>query len=103
MNDFLDFIFDRNKKHKLHYDTLYVGDNGGKYNSKYFFVLNVKEGTFILDKANLKVVSRQSNCEEIKSINYLKMDMRNFSHTSEPAITGSDLVTTMNMLKSSEF
>ena len=81
----------------LAHDLLYTGTNGGKYNSKYFFILDVDEGTFILDKSTLRVMSQQANDGSILSINYTGMDFRHFKDDRE-RLSGSELRKTMDML-----
>ena len=76
-------------------DTLFCGKDGGKYNEKYFFVLQTDEGVLILDRTNLKVMDEYIYA--IQSINYTGMDFMKF-HESREVLNGADLVETMKGL-----
>jgi hypothetical protein len=76
---------------RLAKDILLCGKNGGKYNTKYFFMLETDEGQLILDRSKLKVMDTYSYV--IESINYAGMDLKQFSKEHN-----LDLVETMEGL-----
>jgi hypothetical protein len=77
-------------------DILLCGRNGGKYNTKYFFMLSTDENQLILDRCNLKVVDSYSH--QIQSINYMGMDFRQFNK-DRCTPQSVDLVETMKGLE----
>ena len=79
-------------------DTMLCGKNGGKYNEKYYFVLDTDEASMILDRTNLKVMDAYSHI--IKAINYLGIDLKQFddrerTFQEQQRIQDGELVETM--------
>ncbi len=62
------FELDDESKRKLPKDILLCGENGGKYNERWFFYLYTDEGEMIVDRTTLKVMDIYSHT--IKAINY---------------------------------
>ena len=90
-----DFFVPEEDTRTIKGSLMYVGQNGGKYSEKYFFMLETEEGTFIMDRQRIRVVDVYDH--QILTTDYLNFQLINFEEERE-FLPGSELTKTMEML-----